>query len=207
MAPHCTLAETQVQEIFGVRLMTFGGLGRREVARQIFAGIYRDDVFDRAAELSFYFLMAIFPFLIFLSTVLGYFFAAQDDVYSRFQFYLQSLMPPVVSGFLQDTVREITRDRTGPKLTISLLLTLRSASSGMQSILEALNVAYRAKETRPWWRRRFTALALTVSLGLLVTLGFLLILTSSALSAGWGDISRTWNASSPGSRRPDNGLS
>src|SRR6186997_1505113 len=44
---------------------------------QLWRRIDQDDVFGRAAQLSYYFVLALFPLLIFLSTVLGYFFAAE----------------------------------------------------------------------------------------------------------------------------------
>ena len=48
-----------------------GGLSASQLAKNVWAEIDKDDVLGRAAQLSFYFLLALFPLLIFVSAVLG----------------------------------------------------------------------------------------------------------------------------------------
>ena len=48
-----------------------GGLTKTELAQRVWREAQRDDVLDRAAQLSYYFLLSLFPLLIFLSAVLG----------------------------------------------------------------------------------------------------------------------------------------
>ena len=58
-----------------------GGLTVKELARCVWKEIDKDDVFGQAAKLSFYFLLAVFPLLLFATTIFGYF--AQGEEFRR----------------------------------------------------------------------------------------------------------------------------
>ena len=60
-----------------------GGLSVREPARRVWNEIDKDEVPGRAAQLSFYFLLALFPLLIFVSAVLGQMFSGNADLYEE----------------------------------------------------------------------------------------------------------------------------
>lgn len=171
---------------YAARTVTLGGLGHKEIAIQVWRRIDRDDVFGRAAQLSYYFALALFPLLIFLSTVLGYFFAAERGLYLRLIHYLGRVMPDSAFELLRSTLEEITTTTGTGKLTFGLLLALFTASAGMEAIIEGLNVAYAVPEVRPRWRRRLVALALTIALGGLVAAALFLILVSDAAARSIG---------------------
>ncbi len=171
---------------YAARTVTMGGLGRKELVVQVWRRIDQDDVFGRAAQLSYYFVLALFPLLIFLSTVLGYFFAAERGLYLRLIHYLGRVMPQSAFELLRGTLDEITATTGTGKLTIGLALALWTASAGMEAIIEGLNVAYAVPEVRPRWRRRLVALALTIALGCLVAAAFFLILASDATARSIG---------------------
>ena len=52
-------------------LWKLGGFSWRELGKRVWHEVQEDNVFGRAAELSYYFLLALFPFLIFLTSVIG----------------------------------------------------------------------------------------------------------------------------------------
>ena len=52
-------------------LWKLGGLNPKRLAKRVWSEIQQDDVFGRAAQLSYYFLLALFPLLIFLTSVIG----------------------------------------------------------------------------------------------------------------------------------------
>ena len=70
----------------------------------------------------------------------------------------------------------MTEGSGGGKLSFGILATLWAASNGMGAILEALNVAYEVKETRPWWKARVVAIGLTFALALLILSALVLVL-------------------------------
>jgi len=144
-----------------------GGISPTELSRMVWYEIGKDDVLGRAAQLTFYLLLALFPLLIFLSAVLGLVFAGNRDLYHDLLNYLQSVMPPSAYGLVRATVDEITVDSGRGKLSFGLAATLWTASSGMEAMINGLNIAYDVTERRPWWRRRFVALNLTVLLAVM----------------------------------------
>ena len=119
---------------------------------------------QRAAQLSYYFLLALFPLLIFLMTLLGYFAAAGSELRDSLLSYLSTVMPYSAVTLVRFTLDEVTATRGGGKLSFSLLAALWVASSGMGAISETLNAAYNVRETRPWWKVRLISVGLTVAL-------------------------------------------
>jgi membrane protein len=171
---------------YAARTLTLGGLEGKELVIRVWKRIDQDDVFGRAAQLSYYFALALFPLLIFLSTLLGYFFAAESGIYIRLLEYLGRVMPQAAFELLRSTLDEITQSTGKGKLTFGLALTLWTASAGMEAIIEGLNVAYSVPEARPRWRRRLVAIGLTIALGGLVAMALFLIVASDALARSLG---------------------
>lgn len=153
----------------------------RKFANWLWRRIWADDIPGRAAQLSYYFLLSLFPLLICLSALLGYFFAAQTRLEQRLLDYLGSIMPSAAFDVVKAATHELLQTRGGGKLSFGLLVALWLASSGMEAVIEGLNVAFQVEEARPWWRRRLVALGLTVN-GALLAGGAL----GLALAGGWG---------------------
>jgi len=143
------------------------------------------DVLGRAAQLSYYFLLALFPLLILVSAIVGHLFAQERDLYFRMVSYLQNVMPPSAFELLSGTLREINQEEAGGKVTFGLVGSLWIASSGMEAIINGLNV-YDVPEVRTWWRRRLVAIILTICLGVLVAAAVFLILASNAMADAIG---------------------
>src|SRR3954451_852139 len=113
-----------------------------------------DDIFGRAAQLSYYFLLALFPLLLVLINVLGY--MAQEGTAFREQLltYLAAVMPRSAIALVRTTLNEISNASGTGKVSFGLLAALWAASNGMGAISDTLNTAYNVKERRPWWRVR-----------------------------------------------------
>ena len=79
-------------------LWTLGGLTWKKLAQRIWNEINEDDAFGRAAQLSYYFLLALFPLLLFLITLLGYFADAGSDLRIKLLSYLGDVMPQSGGG-------------------------------------------------------------------------------------------------------------
>jgi membrane protein len=139
--------------------------------------IVSDDVPGRAAQLSYYFLLSLFPLLVFLFALLGSVFRAEVEIEAKVLGYLWGVMPSAAFEVVLATTADLTRGGSGGKLSFGLLLALWMASSGMEAVIEGLNVAYRVSEWRPWWRRRALALALSlgVAAAIIVSLGLILL--------------------------------
>lgn len=155
-------------------LWSFGGLGWRRVLRNLWRAFWKDRVLDEAAVLSFYCLLAVFPFLLFLVALLGLMLHSAHTVHLALHRYLTQIAPASASDLIDSTLRQISLGSHKSTVWLSLSFSLWMAASGMVAIIEALNIAYRVKESRPWWRQRLLALGLT--LGLVVCLAVALVL-------------------------------
>jgi len=158
-----------------------GGLKWRELARRVWAEIYAGDLLTRAAALSYFFLLALFPLLLFLLAMLGYFVDAGTELRRSMLRYLGTLMPRSASALIYATVDEINRNADSGKLTFGLLMGLWVASYGMGAITETLNSAYGVRETRPWWRVRLLSIGLTVALAVLIITALALVLYGGSI--------------------------
>ena len=161
-----------------------GGLTWRELGRRAWLEIYEGDLLTRAAALSYYFLLALFPLLLFLTAMLGYFAEAGSELRKNLLSYLSRVVPHSASELIYTTVNEISKDADGGKLSFGLLAALWFASYGMGAISETLNAAYRVKESRPWWRTRLTAVSLTIALAVLIISALALVLYGGEIGEG-----------------------
>jgi membrane protein len=145
-----------------------GGLTWRRLGERVWAEVYEGDLFTRAAALSYYFLLALFPMLLFLTAALGYFADAGTELRSSLLNYLARVAPRSASTLVRSTVAEITEGADTGKLSFGLLAALWFASYGIGAIGDTLNGAYGVRESRAWWRLRLVSLGLTVSLSVLI---------------------------------------
>jgi len=140
----------------------------RKFVRGIWTRLKDHEILGRAAQLSYYFLLALFPLLLFLVTLLGYFAEAGSELRQKLISYLATVMPSSAVSLVHTTLDEITKARGGGKLSIGILAALWAASTGMGAISDTLNVAYGVKETRPWWRVRLTCILLTIAVSIFI---------------------------------------
>jgi hypothetical protein len=139
-----------------------GGLGVTELGRRVVAEIRDDDCLGRAAQLAYYFLFALFPFFLFLTTLLGY--LPIPDLLDRLLETLGQMLPGEALRLVEDNVRQLVTDQRGGLLSFGILAALWTSSSALTAITDSLNRAYDVEEGRPFWKVRLTAIGLTVGL-------------------------------------------
>lgn len=161
-----------------------GGLTWQEMGRRVWLEIYESDLFTRAAALSYYFLLGIFPLLLFLTAMLGYFVNTGAELRENLLSYLGRVVPRSASELIYTTINEISKDAGGGKLSFGLLAALWFASYGMGAISETLSAAYGVKESRPWWRVRLLAIGLTIALMVLIISALVLVLYGGEVGEG-----------------------
>ena len=144
--------------------------GYIEFAKKVYEKFVAEDISTNAAQVAFYFIFALFPLLLFLLNVIGLFLGAAEGVRNELFNYLQQVMPPAAITLVQDTVKEVTSEGGGGKLTIGALIALWSASAGVDNIRIALNDIYDLEETRSWFKYKLTSILLTLGIALLIFL-------------------------------------
>lgn len=136
-----------------------GGLTVGQLARRVLHEVQHDEVFDRAAALSYYFVFSLFPTLLFLTTMLG---LLPGNLMDTLMGYVSRVLPGDAASLIGKTLGEVARGASTSLLSVGAIAALWTASSGMGSIMTALSVAYDVQDRRPWWKWRFLAIVLTV---------------------------------------------
>ena len=155
-----------------------------ELAKRVWKETNDDKMFGRAAELSYYFLLALFPLLIFLTSIIGIIIGEGTETRQTLFSYLARIMPPSAFQLIEATMVEVSNGSSGGKISFGLLAALWAASNGMGAITESLNVAYDVEETRPWWKTRLVAIGLTIALSVLIISALLLVVAGGHIGEG-----------------------
>lgn len=157
-----------------------GGLSPRELGKRVYNEMSDDAVFDAAAALAYYFMLAIFPLLIFMISMLATIQAL--DLVNTVTRTLESAMPGDASKLITTEIQRIMKDTSGGLLTFGALGTLWAASSGVVSLLDGLNRVYDVQETRGLIKQRLLAVGLTVALALLIIVGAVALMAGGKVS-------------------------
>jgi membrane protein len=159
-----------------------GGLSVKDLGRRVIHEIQEDDCLGRAAQLAYYFLFALFPFFLVLTTLLGY--LPVPNLMDRLMEMLAGILAGDALQLVQDNVREIVTSRRGGLLSFGILVALWTSSSAVTAIVDGLNRAYDVEEGRPYWKVRLIAIFLTVGISLFIIFS-LILLTFGPQIGGW----------------------
>jgi membrane protein len=130
---------------------------------------YSDNaVGDRAAQLSYYFLFALFPFLFFMVTLAAY--LPVKDSLNQVLARLQEVVPDQALEIIKNQLTSLATRQRPHYLWLGIGLALWSASRGVDAVRTSLNLSYDVKESRPWWKTQSLALVLTVGTGAVMLL-------------------------------------
>ena len=155
----------------------------KDFFKRLYAKISDDDIIGNAAQVAFYFSFALFPLLLFLMSLLGFILNNKEDLQMELFLYLQQVMPASAFELVKTTLVEVTDSSSGGKLTFGILITLWSASAGIDNLRGTLNEVYNLKETRSWLKAKLTSLFLTLSVGILILVALSFIFYGSQLLA------------------------
>ncbi len=152
----------------------------------------QDDLPDRAAALSFYFLFSMFPLLLLLAALLGIFHAAAM-IHNAIA-GLAGVLPRSAARLVAGQLRQLLRQPREDLLSLGTGLLLYSGSQGIFGLMSALNTTYEVSETRSYPHRLALSFLLSLSAGFFLASGLALLLLGSKLlvvvfgarRAGWG---------------------
>jgi membrane protein len=142
-----------------------------------------DRIFGRAAELGFYFLFALFPTLFSASSILGLAAQSAHQFYDRLLDYLTLVIPTAALGAVLKTFNETTAAASSGKLTFGLIAAIWSASVGISAVQDTLNDVYKVEDRLSYFVARICAIALTIALTVIFTIGLLSLLGGDFLAA------------------------
>jgi len=151
----------------------------RELFKRTANEVMKNDAQGLAAQLSYYFFLALFPALLCLVALASFFPLHQftDNLVNL----LGPFTPTEALDILRQQMSDIANGKHGGLLSLGLLGALWSSSSAMVAVIGAMNRAYDIDESRPWWKVRLLAIALTIGLALFIILAFTLIVAGPEL--------------------------
>jgi membrane protein len=149
-------------------------VGWLEILKRTVKETIQDDCMSLAAELAYYFLLALFPALLFMVALASFF--PIENLVGQIVDSMSQFAPPDVLTIVRDQILKVARSDSGGLLTIGMLLTIWSTSAAIVAIINTLNRAYDIEEGRPWWKVRLTAIGLTIALSVFILASFALLI-------------------------------
>lgn len=171
-----TRARTGRNWLKKIRFKRFGGLSLYKFIKIFLHNIDEDDILDRSNGVAFNFIMAIFPAVIFVFTLIPYISAYfpsinQENIMS----FISDVLPPSMANEVSGTIQDIVKNQRGGLLTFGFLFSLYMATNGMMALIRTFNSCYRTVEKRGMFRMRITSFLLTLMLAAALLVAVLLL--------------------------------
>ena len=163
-----------------------GDTSYKELAKRVYRKFSEEECPEHAAAMAYYFLFASFPFLLFLTTLIGY--LPVPDLLEYLLSQASRLLPSQAFALMEDNIRALFMNKKEGLLSIGILLALWASSNALVSVMGAMNNLYDVKEGRPFWKVRLIALALVVGLSLLFLTAVVLLMFGIRIGAYIADM-------------------
>ncbi len=131
---------------------------------ELYCRIKEDEVTAVGAQLTYFLILSIFPFLIFFFNILSYTSIAQDEILDN----LLIVLPLETQTLFKSIAKEIVSSSSETLLSLGIILAIWTGSLGITSIIRAINKAYNVKARRPYWRLKGIAIIFTIILAILL---------------------------------------
>lgn len=145
-----------------------------ELTGRVARNIQKDNCDGFAAQIAFFLIFALFPFLLFLTTLLAY--LPVPDLMRLLLKILGHFAPSNIILLVEDNLRSLVIVQKGGLLSIGVLLSLWTASKAVTTVVTALNKAFDTEEWRPYWKVRGIAILLVVCSSFFIILSLLLLI-------------------------------
>ena len=184
--PQAELRAVATRPVRGPLKNFFGDLRdlvRLQTLKATMQEFMRDDALGLAAQLAYYLILALFPFILFLVAVMDAFSSSSPQFVNELFDYLGRVMPAQVFDLIQTyTERTLRNEDTAPGLlSVGILGSIWAASGAFSALINALNRAYDVQETRPFWKVKGIAILMTFGLSALVIVGVLLLIAGPSI--------------------------
>lgn len=157
-------------------LWKFGGLTPIALGKNVWKELDHDEVGVRSASLAYYFILAVFPAMLFILSIVGFFAAAGTKLQQMLYSDLARVLPGGATDLVHKTLDEIVKASGAGKAIVGIVGALWSASGGVSAMMQCLNIAYEVKERRSFIKQKLVAVGLTLSLAVLVLSALAIVL-------------------------------
>ncbi|MFM7016862.1 MAG: YihY/virulence factor BrkB family protein [Bacteroidota bacterium] len=162
-----------------LKIPGFEGIPLYFVASFFIKRIKEGELQTRARSLAFSFLLALFPSIIFLFTLIPY--IPIDDFQNKLLLLIKTLLPGNTYIAAYNTIEDIVRHQHSGLLSFGFFFALFVSTDGIMALMRWFNRSYHGKDNRPVWKQRFLSIGITLLLALLVILAIVLIIISELI--------------------------
>ncbi len=145
------------------------GMSLYDVIEMYFIGIIKGALTSRAGGISFSFFMALFPFLLFILTLIPY--VPIEGFQEDFLVMIQQLLPPKTADSVQLVISDIANNRYSGLLSFGFIASIFLMTNGVNAVLGGFEFSYHVTEVRNVVRQYI------VSMGMAIILSIVLVLT------------------------------
>lgn len=163
-----------------------GTAGWKEIAKRVATEVRNDRVPIVAAALAFYAILAVFPALIAAVSIYGLMF--NPEQFQEQMIELAAILPSETATLVRQQLSQIVEaspTALGWTAAVAILGGLWTASSGVQSLIQSVNIAYDEEESRSWFELRLAALAFAAGFIVLGLAAIVVIVVAPPLLSGF----------------------
>jgi len=154
----------------------FSPLPLYTVATFFFQEIGKDELVNKASSLAYNFMLAIFPAIIFLFTLIPY--IPIDQFQDKLMSLIALVLPVEAFDAVKLTLLDIVSNQNSKLLSFGFLFALFFSTNGVHNLMQAFNKSSLISETRPWLKQRLVALNLTVLIAFALILAIIIMTIS-----------------------------
>ncbi|MBT1703584.1 YihY/virulence factor BrkB family protein [Chryseosolibacter indicus] len=159
-----------------VRFNKYEGISLYKIFKSFAFNMKDDEVMDRANGVAYNFMLAIFPAVIFLFTLIPFVTKFFPEVNTQsIMGFIRELMPPSMYEVVSTTVLDIVSNQRGGLLTLGFFFAMYLSTNGMMALMRAFNACYKTIEKRPGWKTRLIATGLTFNMAFVLFLATILL--------------------------------
>lgn len=159
-----------------ISLPGFEGLPFYEAIDFFLQRLHEGELQTRARSMAFSFLLAIFPAIIFIFTLIPY--IPLESFQDRLLILIRDFLPSNTYEVARETIEDIIRQQRGGLLSFGFVFALYVTTDGIIALMNWFNKSYHGHKQRPGWKQRLIATGITLSLALLVTTAVGLLVVS-----------------------------
>lgn len=152
-----------------IKIPGLEGLSLYDVIEMYFLGIVKGALTSRAGGIAFSFFMALFPFILFILTLIPY--VPIEGFQEDFLFMMEQLLPPNTAQSVHEVINDIANNRYGGLLSFGFIASVFLMTNGVNAILGGFEYSYHVTEMRNILRQYF------ISMMMAFLLSFFLLLT------------------------------
>lgn len=160
------IVKTFITFLRAVKIPGLQGMSLYDLIDKYITGIIRGALTTRASGISYSFFMAIFPFLLFILTLIPY--VPIENFQESFTIFIEQLLPPKTYDAVQGVIDDIINNRYGGLLSFGFLASMFLMANGVSAIFGSFEYTYHNIEIRSVWKSYIIAIAISLLLSVIL---------------------------------------